>query len=260
MQLAYEQLPEQVDFNFHIRPILSDRCYKCHGPDDQTREAEFRLDFENDAFAAIGEENRFAFVPYKPEESLAWHRILSDDPDFQMPPPNSNLSLSSREKAMITKWIEQGANWKEHWAFTAPSKAPLPKISDQNWPINPIDHFILHALDQRKYAPSSKAEKAKLIRRLSFDLRGLPPSIEEIDAFIRDTSHAAYAHLVDHMLSSPAYGERMTAEWLDLARYGDTQGYHHDLERNMWPWRDWVIKSFNGNLPYDQFVTWQLAG
>ena len=257
---AYQNLPDQVDFNFHIRPILSDRCYKCHGPDDGTREAEFRLDLEGQAFAPLNSDDEYAFVAHSTSKSLAWNRIVSDDPDFQMPPPTSNLKLSAHEKALLTKWIEQGAQWKEHWAFTPPTKASLPKISDPNWPINPLDHFVLKALNDRGYVPAPKESKSKLIRRLSFDLRGLPPSIEEIDAFINNDGKAAYEDLVDQMLSSTSYGERMATEWLDLARYGDTQGYHHDLERNMWPWRDWVIEAFNKNQPYDEFVRWQLAG
>jgi len=189
-----------------------------------------------------------------------YQRIISLEEERMMPPPASNLTLSAYEIALLKRWIEQGAEWKPHWSFIKPEKAALPKVMKSTWPKNEIDFFILAQLEQRNQKPSSQATKEKWIRRLSFDLTGLPPQPEAIDLFLGDTSEQAYEQLVDHFLASSAYGERMATAWLDLARYAETNGYHHDFERNMWPWRDWVIKAFNQNMPYDQFVTWQLAG
>lgn len=257
----FENLPEKVDFNFHVKPILSDRCFKCHGPDEKAREAELRLDLEEHAFASLeGSEKKFAIVPGSVKKSELYRRIVHANPTEKMPPPESNLSLSKREIEIVKRWIKQGAEWKNHWSFIPPKKAPPPKVKRQNWPINSVDYFVLARLEQLGREPSAPASKEKLIRRLSFDLTGLPPSPEEIDDFLADQSAEAYEKLVDRLLSSPAYGERMTVEWLDLARYAETNGYHHDFERNMWPWRDWVIKAFNQNMSYDQFVSWQLAG
>lgn len=258
---GYVSLPDPVDFNLHVKPILSDRCFKCHGPDANARDGKFRLDIEEVAFAALDSTgDRFAIVPGEPENSHLMQRIRHSDPEEKMPPPESNLSLSEYEIKLLEKWISQGAEWKQHWAFIPPEKAVLPNISDQNWPQNAIDHFVLARLDREGLKPAPLEDKAKLIRRLSFDLRGLPPGPEEIDGFLSDESDDAYEQVVDRMLASEAYGERMAVDWLDLARYGDTQGYHHDFERNMWPWRDWVIRAFNLNMSYDQFATWQLAG
>jgi len=254
-------LPEIVDFNFHIKPILSDRCYKCHGPDENARKADLRFDIEGHAFAMLDSiEETFAIVPGDLEESQLVRRISSTDPDFQMPPPESKLSLSKREVELLKRWIDQGAEWKPHWAFISPTEKKLPTIYDPDWPQNPIDYFILNRLDREGLKPSPKATKEKLIRRLSFDLRGIPPSLQEIDAFLEDSAPDAYERVVDYYLAEEAYGERMTLEWLDLARYADTHGYQDDLERSQWPWRDWVIRSFNENMPYDQFIKWQLAG
>lgn len=258
---GYAALPNEVDFNLHVKPILSDRCFKCHGPDENARDGKFRLDIEEVAFAALDSiGDRFAIVPGEPENSQLIQRIRHSDPEEKMPPPESNLSLSAYEIKLLEKWISQGAEWKQHWSFIPPEKAVLPKVPDQNWPKNAIDHFVLARLDREGLKPAVPEDKAKLIRRLSFDLRGLPPSPGEIDAFLADESDDAYEQVVDRMLASEAYGERMAVDWLDLARYGDTQGYHHDFERNMWPWRDWVIRAFNQNMSYDQFATWQLAG
>lgn len=256
---AYQELPKTIDFNFHIRPILADRCYKCHGPDDNAREAELRLDLEKEAFAKLKESSGRAFVKGNYGKSVAWHRITSDDPDFQMPPPTSNLSLSAQEKALITKWIDQGAKWKDHWAFSPPERPDIPDVGDRITK-NPIDNFILAKLDEQGLTPSPEAEKERLIRRLSFDLRGLPPTLEEINQFLADESPDAYEGLVDRFLATDAYAERMALEWLDVARFGDTQGMHEDPERYYWPWRDWVIKAFQQNMPYDEFITLQMAG
>ena len=255
------QIPQQVDFNFHIKPILSDRCFTCHGPDEKTREAGLRLDTEAGAFAALGEKkDHFAIIAGDVEQSTLIHRIYSDDPDDIMPPPESNLSLSNYEKELLKKWIEQGAEWKDHWAFLPLEKPALPKVNNPEWCNNEIDHFILARLEKENLQASAQADKEYLIRRLSFDLTGLPPTLEEIDNFLNDDSPEAYGKVVDRLLNTSAYAENMTAKWLDLARYADTHGYQDDLERVMWPWRDWVIHAYEENMPYDEFVRWQLAG
>ncbi len=261
ISLVYNDLPAIVDFNFHVKPILSDRCYKCHGPDDNAREADFRLDIEEKAFAKLKESGGHAFVKGNIGKSVAWKRITSEDQEFHMPPPESNLSLSAKEKALITKWIEQGAEWKPHWSFIAPQRAEIPKDLPADWTVNnPVDNFILGRLKEQGLSPSPEADKEHLIRRLSFDLTGLPPTIQKIDDFLADDHHLAYEKLVDRLLTTDAHAERMALEWLDVARYGDTQGMHADAERYHWPWRDWVIKVFKENMPYDDFITWQLAG
>jgi hypothetical protein len=250
-----------VDFNFDIKPILSDRCFKCHGPDAAMRKAELRLDIEENAFAALKETpGAFALVPGKPDKSEVVHRIFSDDPQIMMPPPASNLSLTDDEKFLIRKWIQQGAKYKKHWALIPPVKGPVPEVKDKKWVKNEVDNFILAKMMEKGLTSSPEASREALIRRVSFDLTGLPPSLQLVDQFVKDASPDAYEKVVDQLLSSPAYGERWTNYWLDLARYGDTHGYQDDLPRVMWPWRDWVIKAFNENMPYDRFVTWQLAG
>lgn len=254
-------LPKQVDFNFHIKPILSDRCFACHGPDEKARKAKLRLDTEEGAFALLDSSAQaYAIVPGNSKKSLLVQRIKSADSEEVMPPPESNLYLSSYEIDLLERWIDQGAEWKAHWSFIAPQKADLPTVKKKAWPKNAIDHFTLAKMESKGLKPSEEAEKEKLIRRLSFDLRGLPPSLAEIDAFLADESESAFENLVDLFLAEEAFGERMAMEWLDIARYADSHGYQDDLERSMWPWRDWVIESFNKNRPYDEFVTWQLAG
>ena len=257
----HQVLPKQVDFNFHIKPILSDRCFSCHGPDEKARKGNLRLDVEASAFAMLDSSlQNFAIVPGNLRRSQMYQRITSRDPKMMMPPPESNLALSAYEIELIKRWIKQGAEWKPHWAFISPTKVPLPEVRQKAWPLNPIDHFILARLEQEGIGPSEQARKEKLVRRLSFDLTGLPPGPAAIDRFLADQSPDAYERLVDQFLASAAFGERLATEWMDLARYAETNGYHHDFERNMWPWRDWVIKAFNENMPYDKFVTWQLAG
>jgi len=263
IESVYDKLPELVSFNHHIRPILTDRCYKCHGPDENTREAGLRLDIEDEAFAKLQTSGGRAFVKGSLKNSIAWHRITSSDPEQLMPPPDSHLSLSSDEKALITKWIEQGATWQRHWAFIAPEMPEVPKIelNDQTQVAkNEIDHFIQSKLAEVGLTPSKEADKERLIRRVTMDLTGLPPTIAELDYFINDKSADAYEKLVDRLLTTDAYAERMTMEWLDVARYADSHGLHSDGLRENWPWRDWVIKAFKANLPYDDFVTWQIAG
>ena len=258
---ANVKLPETIDYIFHVKPILSDRCYLCHGPDEGTREAGLRLDTKEGAYAAIGEHlDRYAIVPGDIEASRLVYKINTQDPEQVMPPPSSNLSLSEYEKQILTKWIEQGAVWKDHWSFIPPVKKDLPNVSDTNWPSNSIDYFILKKLEEQGLQPSEKASKEKLIRKVYFDITGLPPTLKDIDAFLSDPDENAYEKVVDKLLGSKAYGERMASNWLDIARYADTHGYQDDLERIMWPWRDWVIHAFNKNLPYDEFIRWQLAG
>ncbi|WP_242133606.1 PSD1 and planctomycete cytochrome C domain-containing protein [Aestuariivivens marinum] len=255
------ELPKAIDYIFHVKPILSDRCYLCHGPDEGTREAGLRLDTKEGAYAAIGEHlDRYAIVPNNIEASQLVHKINSQDPEKVMPPPDSNLKLSDYEKKILTKWVEQGAEWKDHWSFIPPAKPEIPKVSITNWPSNEIDYFILKHLDEKGLTPSEKASKEKLIRKVYFDLTGLPPSLAAIDEFLSNQDENAYEKVVDKLLASKAYGERMASNWLDIARYADTHGYQDDLERVMWPWRDWVIHAFNENLSYDEFIKWQIAG
>ena len=254
-------LPEVIDFNFHIKPILSDRCFTCHGPDDKARKGEVRLDQKEFAFQLLDSiEGKYVINPGDIKNSEVYQRITHHDPDEVMPPPESNLSISEYEIALIKKWIEQGAEWKPHWAFIKPEKSSLPKINQTEWPQNVIDYFVLEKLESMQTTPAAKAQKEKLLRRLSFDLTGLPPAPASIDSFLVDKSPQAFEKWVDKYLASEAYGERMATEWMDLARYAETNGIHHDFERNMWPWRDWVIQAFNDNMRYDQFVIWQLAG
>ncbi|MDN5211704.1 DUF1553 domain-containing protein [Fulvivirgaceae bacterium BMA12] len=254
-------VPEIVDFNFHVKPILSDKCFACHGPDEQNQKADLRLDTKEGALAALGDDgDRYPIIPGKPHKSHVYLRITADDPEYRMPPPESNLILSETDVAIISKWIEQGAEYKPHWSFIKPEKPAVPQIEDASWSNNPIDNFIADRLHQEGLKPSGKADRETLIRRLSFDLTGLPPSLEEIDLFLADNSPDAYEAVVDRLLASNGYGERMAATWMDLARYADSDGYLDDKHRDFTPWRDWVIEALNSNMPYDEFVTWQLAG
>ena len=253
-------LPEVVDFNFHVKPILSDRCFACHGPDANKREADLRLDQPESAVRTRLESGKFALVPGSIHKSQVFHRITSQDPDEQMPPPESNLSLTQREIALLAKWIEQGAEYKDHWSLIPVSPQQPPTVNNEDWMRNPIDQFILASLEEKGWTPNGEADKETLLRRITLDLTGLPPTIEEIDAFLDDKSENAYEEVVDRLLQSDAYAEQMALEWMDIARYADSHGYSQDGYRYMWPWRDWVIQAFKDNLPFDQFVTWQLAG
>jgi mono/diheme cytochrome c family protein len=254
-------LPEKIDFNYHIKPILSDNCFACHGPDENKIEANLRLDLKESALAALGEhKDHYAIVPGNTKKSAVYNRITSTDPEIMMPPPESNLKLSEQEVALITRWIEQGAAYKPHWAFIKPEKTAVPQVENTAWVNNDIDHFTLAKLEEKGFKPSEKASKETLIRRVSFDLTGLPPTVEEVDDFLKDNAPDAYENLVNRLLKSPHYGERMASEWLDVARYADSHGYQDDGMRNMWPWRDWVIQFFNENMPYDDFILWQIAG
>ena len=258
VEVAYEQLEEEISYNYHVRPILSDRCYSCHGPDEEARQADLRLDIEDQAKATLSSGSGRAIVSGSTKKSELIHRILSDDPEVVMPTPESHLMLSDKEKAILYKWIEDGAQYEEHWAFTSPQKAEVPS-TDMGWTQhNEIDLFIQAKLS--KLTPSPEEEKERLLRRLYMDLTGLPPSVEDIDAFLVDGQPDAYERVVDHLLSSTSCAERLTMEWLDVSRYADSHGLHADGYRIMWPWRDWVIDAWKVNMPYDQFATWQIAG
>ena len=255
-----DELPDRVDYNYHVKPILSDRCYACHGPDDNTVEADLRLHVEDLAMKATAANGIKIIDPGSSSNSELIKRIKSKTPDYMMPPPDSELEISDYEIEILAKWIEQGAEWKKHWSFIPPSESLLPKVSNEDWCNNPIDYFILERLEQEGLNPAQESSKEAWLRKVSFDITGLPPKIEEIQQFIDDESETSYEQVVDKLLSSLAYGERMASNWLDVARYADSHGYQDDRPRTSWPWRDWVINAFNDNLPYDQFATWQLAG
>jgi len=258
---ARAELPEKVDFNFHIRPILSDRCYACHGPDMENQEADLRLDIEEGAFAALeAGDGTHVIKPGEPDVSEVYLRISAEDEDLRMPPVDSHLELSAEEISLIRKWIEQGAEWKEHWSFIPVEEQVLPPLVEKSWPKNEIDNFVLARLESEGLHPAEAASREKLLRRVTFDLTGLPPTLEELDAFVFAGATNSYEKAVDRLLASPRFGERMAIDWLDLARYADTFGYQSDVDRPVWPWRDWVVKSFNKNMPFDEFITWQLAG
>ncbi|WP_417847765.1 DUF1553 domain-containing protein [Thalassoglobus sp.] len=252
---------EKITFNQDIRPILSDRCFLCHGPDAATREADLRLDIEEEAFKALEfGAGSHVIKPGDPQQSEVYLRISTDDPDSKMPPPKSKIELTQSQIDLIRQWIQEGAKYEGHWAFLPPVKADFPQVEQEDWVRNEIDRFVLRRIEERKLQPNPEAAKEKLLRRVSFDLTGLPPTLEELDAFAADTSENAYEKTVDRLLASEAYGERMASDWLDVARYSDTYGYQVDRDRHVWPWRDWVVRAFNKNMPYDQFITEQLAG
>lgn len=256
-----EQLPDQISYNFHIRPILSDNCFACHGPDANKREAGLRLDIEEEALKALAENpGHFALVPGKPKSSEVFHRITSNDQDIKMPPPGSNLQLRDHEIKLIEKWIKQGAKYEPHWSFVAPKLPAVPKVKNKNWPKNELDYFILAAQERVGLKPNPLADKESLLKRLCFDITGLPPSLEMMDAFLADVRPDAFENMVDQLLNNNAYGEKMAVYWMDLARFADSHGFQDDSYRSQWPWRDWVIHAFNQNMPYNQFVTWQIAG
>ena len=250
-----------VDFNYDVKPILSDKCYACHGPDDKARQANLRLDIKSGIETALElNNNRYILDVKHVENSELIKRIESEELNFVMPPPESNLKLSENEKIVLKKWIEQGAKWEPHWSYTKPKLYDIPKTTFEDWPTNEIDFFISKKIEENGLKPSPKENKEILLRRVSFDITGLPPTIDQIDSFINDNSTDAYEKVVDRLLKSSSFGERMASIWMDLARYGDSHGYQDDQERIMWPWRDWVIHAYNDNLPYDKFITWQIAG
>ncbi|MGV3771520.1 MAG: DUF1553 domain-containing protein [Verrucomicrobiales bacterium] len=256
---ALPALAASIDFARDIRPILSDNCFACHGPDEAQRKAGLRLDLKSAAFLEL-KSGGHAIVAGNPAKSLLLERVASHDPDEVMPPAKSGKKLSETQIQTLKQWINDGAAWKEHWAYIPPERPELPKVKNTSWPKNEIDYFVLQQLEKQGLKPSPEANKEALARKVSLDLTGLPPSVEELDAFLADKNENAYESMVDRLLASPHYGERMTMNWLDLARFADTSGYHFDSPRYMWLWRDWVIKAFNKNMPFDQFTIEQLAG
>src|SRR5579884_4218981 len=248
----------RVDYDRDVLPVLADNCYKCHGPDEKARKAKLRLDIKDGAFRV--REGTAVIVPGKSGQSELVRRISSSDPDTIMPPPKSNKKLTAAQIDLLKGWVDQGAAWGVHWAFVAPHKPPVPQTRLAGWVRNPIDAFVLARLESEGLAPAPEARRETLLRRVTLDLTGLPPTPKELNDFLSDHSPDAYEKVVDRLLASPRYGERMASDWLDVARYADTHGYQMDRYRAMWPYRDWVIKAFNENLPFDQFITWQLAG
>jgi hypothetical protein len=264
-ELSTGKTSSPIDFNFQIRPLLSDRCFKCHGPDEKSRKAKLRLDTPEGAYALLDKEaGTHAIVPGQPGKSEVIRRITTTDPDDHMPPAKSNLRLNEDEITLILRWIEQGAEYKPHWSFIPIGRVAIPRpkaLADgKQWSTNAIDQFVLERLQAEKLQPTAEASKETLIRRASLDLTGLPPSPSETEAFVQDASPDSWAKLGDRLLASPAYGERMANDWLDLARYADTYGYQADVERDLSAWRTWVIGAFNKNLSYDKFILWQVAG
>jgi len=279
---AHGQAPRAVEFNRDIRPILSDACFNCHGPDKSKRKGGLHFDTEESARADLG--GYFAIVPGKPRESMLIQRVTSNDPAKRMPPPSSGPALSKDKIGLLQQWIAQGAKWQKHWSFIPPERPPLPEVQLKNWPRNPIDYFVLARLEKEGFKPAPEADPITLLRRVSFDLTGLPPTPAEVDAFLEDcfaakglkpdpdqvlsTQYAALGPVpdavwnkhVDRLLESPRYGERMAQRWLDAARYADTNGYQTDGPRTMWRWRDWVIEAYNANMPFDRFTVEQIAG
>jgi hypothetical protein len=264
---AQAPLGGPIDFNKQIRPILSDNCFQCHGPDEQERKAKLRLDTRQGALAPL-RKGGFALVAGTPGESRLLERVTTDDPMERMPPARTNKKLTPQQIELLRQWIDQGASYAEHWAFVTPKRPALPAVKRKDWPRNGVDHFILARLEKEGLQPSPPADPVTLIRRLTLDLTGLPPTPAEVDAFLREyganakpqAADTAVAALVDRLLNSAHYGERMTVDWLDAARFADTHGYHIDSGRDMTRWREWVIDAFNNNMPFDRFTIEQLAG
>ena len=249
----------KIEFNRDIRPILSDNCFACHGPDDNKRKAKLRLDKKEDAFLAA-KSGDFAIVPGDLAKSHLLARIVSKDEEELMPPPKTGKKLTAAQIDLLKRWIAEGAEWQTHWAYEAPKRPARPEVKDTKWPKNEIDNFVLAKLEKEKIKPAPEADKTTLMRRASIDLTGLPPTPDEVDAYLADKSPQAYEKVVDRLLASPRYGEHAARYWLDAARYADSHGYHIDSERSVWSWRDWVINAYNSNKPFDQFTTEQLAG
>jgi hypothetical protein len=246
--------PQAPDFRFEIRPIVAKNCFACHGPDESHRQADLRLD-ERDVAVELG-----SIVPGAPDESELVRRILSDVAEERMPPPETGHTLTADEIDKLKRWIAAGADYSRHWSYEPPRRPDLPNVTRADWCRNDIDRFVLARMEQVSLAPEPEADRPRLIRRLSLDLTGLPPTLEEVDEFVADDSPDAYERLVDRLLSSPAYGEHWARKWLDLARYADTVGYEKDATRKIWAFRDWVIHALNADMPFDQFTIEQLAG
>ena len=259
---AKKQKETLVSYNRDIRPVLSDKCFSCHGPDVSKIKAGLRLDLPASAFAEL-EKNKghFAIVPGNPEKSELIKRISSNDPGIMMPMPESHLArLTTDEIKLFSKWIEQGAKYEKHWAFVAPVKEALPEVDNSKWVKNEIDPFILEKMEAKGFDPNETASREALIKRAYADITGLAPTYEELNTWRNNTSDNWYAQLLDKLLKKPAYGEKMALLWMDLARYADSYGFQDDNIRSQWPWRDWVINAFNTNMHYDQFLTQQIAG
>lgn len=250
---------DELQFNRDVRPILSNHCFTCHGPDAATREGGLRLD-QRDAATATSDSGERAIVPGDTDASELIRRITSTDPDVRMPPVDGPKPLDPKQIATLTKWIDGGATYQSHWAFGPVVEPAVPNTADSPWPRNDIDHFVLARLRENNLKPANQASPETLIRRVAFDLTGLPPTVEDIEKFLADRTDQAYENMVDRYLQSPAYGEHMARHWLDLARYADTNGYQYDTEREQWVWRDWVIDAYNRNMPFDQFTREQIAG
>ena len=251
-----------ISYNQDIRPILSDKCFSCHGPDANKVKAGLRLDIPSRAFAEL-EKNKghYAIVPGFPEKSDLITRIESNDPAIMMPLPESHLAkLTKEEIALFKRWIKEGAKYEKHWAFVAPAKAVLPEVDHTNWVRNEIDNFILEKMEAEGFDPNEEAPRDALIKRAYSDVIGLPPSYEALNKWRNNTDENWYTKMLDELLQKPAYGEKMAIQWLDLARYSDSYGFQDDEIRSQWPWRDWVINSFNKNMHYDEFLTNQIAG
>ena len=255
--IAFSQ-SSKVDFQRQIRPLLSDTCFQCHGPDPQVRMAGLRLDLRDHFFEA--RTSGVPVVPGDPDSSLVFRRITAEDPARRMPPAYSQKTLNEDQVDLIRRWIEEGAVWRQHWAFIPPGRPEPPQVKDTSWPRQDLDRFVLKRLEAEGLDPSPPAQRSRLLRRVTLDLTGLPPTVDELDAFLNDPSPGAYEKAVDRLLASPRYGERMAAAWLDLARYADTDGYQDDEPRTMWRWREWVVDALNQNLSFDQFTVQQLAG
>lgn len=252
---------DAVSYNFDIRPILSDKCYACHGPDAKKREAGLRLDVAESAYAKLKDGKGVAIFPGKPEQSEVYKRITSVDPSYQMPTPESHLGLlNETEIGLVRKWIEQGAKYEKHWAFSTPVLPAVPEVSNSEWPKNEIDHFVLQKMEGAGLTPNEEADRSHLLKRAALDLTGLPPTVEMQKKFEADGSDKAYEKIVDELIGQNTYGEKMAVYWLDVARYADSYGYQDDEVRTQWPWRDWLINAFNKNMRYDQFLLWQIAG
>ena len=258
LSLWAQQTAQKVDFQREVRPILSDACFHCHGPDKETRMTGLRLDTRDGAFSS--RKNGTPIIPGKPADSLLYQRITEEKAGRRMPPVSSHKTLTDKQKDTLKRWIEGGAEWKEHWAFITPVRPEAPQVKAAQWVRTPIDQFLLAKIESAGLAVAAQADKRTLIRRVSLDLTGLPPSPEQVDAFLSDQSSNAYSKLVDRLLASPQYGEHRARYWLDAARYADTHGLHIDNYREMWPYRDWVIDAFNRNMPFDQFTIEQVAG
>ena len=249
------QAAPAVDFDRQVRPILSDNCFTCHGPDEKHRMLGIHFDTKEGAFGKPG-----VIVPGDSAQSKMYLRVSNPNEAMRMPPVSSGRKLTPAQINTIKNWIDSGAKWDTHWSYSVPVRPELPAVKQVSWVRTPIDRFVLAKLEQENLSPAPEADKAILLRRVTFDLTGLPPSRAELQAFLADRSPNAYEKVVDRLLASPHYGERMTTPWLDFARYSDTHGYHIDSGREMWPWRNWVIKAFNENMPYDQFTVEQIAG